>query len=417
MLSVDEALAMVLARAEPLAAQTLSVADAVGRVLAEEIASDIDSPPYDKSTVDGFAVRAADIAGGRREFHVVEEVTAGGWPQRIVGEGQATRIMTGAPLPSGADAVVMVEHTAAGRWNNSTSMQLTDRPVRVGQNIFRRAQSLTQGQIVLRAGQVLRPIEVGLLSEVGRAVVRVIPRPRVAVLATGDELVSPHETPGRGQIRNSNGPMLQALAARAGGQPIDLGVARDQADDLRERIGRGLDADLLVLSGGVSAGVLDLVPRILEEQGVERRFHQVHMRPGKPLWFGERQESGRRTLVFGLPGNPVSSLVCWELFAKPALARLQGLATETEFAGGIESSSLTTFTGVLDAAHQQRGDRPTYWPAFAMRSRGESSLRVRLLNWQGSADLRTLTEANCLVYFPPGDRSYSQDEQVSLRWL
>lgn len=409
MLSVEEALALVLEHTSPLAAQRLAVDLTVGCVLAEDVVSDIDSPPYDKSAVDGFALRSADHAAGQRELRVIEEVTAGDWPRHSVASGAATRIMTGAPLPDGADAVVMVEHTEARRWNDAPVVRLGERPVRAGQNVLRRAQSLQRGQTVLRAGRTLRPIEAGLLSEVGRAEVVVVPRPRVAVLATGNELVPARQVPTRAQIRNSNGPMLRCLAEQAGGIPVELGIARDEADDLRAHIARGLEAHVLVLSGGVSAGVLDLAPRALCDLGVEQVFHQVHLRPGKPLWFGVRSHADATTIVFGLPGNPVSSLVCWDLFVRPALERLQGRPAQ----------GLARATGVLAAPHEHRGDRPTYWPAAAdltARFAGEPQA-VRLLNWQGSADLRTLCDANCLACFPAGDRVYAAGETVSLRLL
>src|SRR5262249_3251912 len=228
----------------------------------------------------------------------IEEVTAGRVPQHAVGPGQATRIMTGAPIPAGADTVVAVERTRALDGNR---VQIDIAP-RAGQNVLRRAQEMARGQALLATGPLLRPQAIGLLAAVGRTEAHVYPQPTVAVLPTGDELVEANETPGPGQIRNGNGPMLLAQAARAGGVPKYLGIARDRLQHLRALIGEGLNASVLVLSGGVSAGKLDLVPGVLQELGVQPHFHKVAMKPGKPIFFGTRD----RTLVFGLPGNPGS---------------------------------------------------------------------------------------------------------------
>jgi molybdopterin molybdotransferase len=245
------------------------------------------------------------------------------------------------------------------------------------------------------------------LAEVGRAKVRAIPRPQVAIIATGDELVDASETPAPGQIRNSNGPLLAGLTAQAGAAVSMAGIARDNAASLRERISSALDSDLVVLSGGVSAGVLDLVPQVLAELGVQQVFHKVNLKPGKPLWFGVRPNEGGRppTLVFGLPGNPVSSLVCFELFVRPAIQKLSGR----------EPAGLTRQPAILTQEHRQRGDRPTYWPAVVSAAGGQT--RVTPLPWKGSGDLRTLTDANALVCFPPGERRFEAGEVLDVLQL
>jgi molybdopterin molybdotransferase len=224
------------------------------------------------------------------------------------------------------------------------------------------------------------------------------------VLSTGNELVPADQTPAAGQIRNSNSPMLAACVRKACAVPLELGIARDERDELRRLIERGLAADVLVLSGGVSAGVLDLVPGVLAELGVEQVFHKVRLKPGKPLWFGvlacapPRQ---RATLVFGLPGNPVSSLVCFELFVRPAIQQLSGRTAATPIK-----------TARLAAEFQHRGERPTYQPAqFCEHAQGAIA---KPLFWQGSADLRTLAAANCLIRFPAGDRHYPAGEAVEV---
>jgi molybdopterin molybdotransferase len=291
MLSVAEALAQVLDRARQLAPVARPIAESLGLVLAEDVTSDVDSPPHDKSLVDGYAVVAADLASGTAELDVVEEVTAGSVPAQLVAAGCATRIMTGAPIPSGADAVVMIERTEALPGDNLGRVRITSDRAAPGQNIMRRAASMARGQTVLAAGSIVRAIEIGLLAEVGRSEVRVIDRPTVAVLATGNELVSHAQVPAAGQIRNSNGPLLAAAAIAAGAVAVELGIARDEPETLRARIGTALASDVVVISGGVSAGVLDLVPGVLAELGVEQVFHKVNLKPGKPLWFGTSSSS------------------------------------------------------------------------------------------------------------------------------
>jgi molybdopterin molybdotransferase len=403
MKSVDEALSLVLQRTVTLAPVQAPVSDVLNLVLAENITSDIDSPPHDKSLVDGYAVCSADLAQNGAELHVLEEVTAGAVPSKTVLPGTTSRIMTGVPIPAGADSVVMLEHTELlDGIGELPQVRILEERVTVGRNIMRRGTSLRSGEVVLSAGSILRPIEIGLLSEVGRTEVAVYPRPRVAVLATGNELVSPDAIPAAGQIRNSNGPMLKALVEQAGATAIDLGVARDEQDELRQLIERGLMADVLVLSGGVSAGVLDLIPHVLAQLGVEQVFHKVRLKPGKPLWFGVLKSPSSEKLVYGLPGNPVSSLVCFELFVRPALDRLAG-----------RSGDRTATTARLTCEHQQRGDRPTYFPAWLQSDHGQRS--VTPVAWKGSADLRSLAAANCLAIFPAGDRQFAAGDEIEVR--
>jgi molybdopterin molybdotransferase len=398
MFSVAEALELVLGECRPLAPVEMPAIEAVDLTLAEEVASDIDSPPHDKSMVDGYAIRAADLVAGRADFEVVEEVTAGAVPAREIAAGQATRIMTGAPIPAGADAVVMIER---GRESGPDRVELSDRPPSPGQNIMRRGTAFVRGTVVVPAGAKIRPLEVAVLCEVGRARVEVVPRPTVSILATGNELVPADRTPAAGQLRNTNGPMLAAAVAKAGGIANLMDIARDERDALAAAISSGLAADVLVLSGGVSAGVLDLVPGVLAELGVEQVFHKVDMKPGKPLWFGVRRRgaAGRQTLVFGLPGNPVSSLVCFELFVRPALARLAGRKDDPKVVPAALTQSFT-----------QRGDRPTYYPARLEFTQG--AFHVTPVAWKGSADLAGLVPANALAHFPAGERQFEAGEIV-----
>jgi len=401
MLTVEQALDAILLRARSRPPCMVPLAVCPGLVLAEEVASDVDSPPHDKALVDGYAVMSSDLADGVARLTVLEEVVAGDVPTLQVEPGTATRIMTGAPLPDGADAVVMVEHTRPPDDGHGMLEQvLVECQAQPGQNIMRRATSLARGQVVLRSGQLIRPVEVGLLCEVGRTSVSVVPRVQVAVLPTGNELVPADQCPGPGQIRNSNGPMLLAAAARAGAEPLDLGIARDERPDLEHRVARGFAADVLVLSGGVSAGVLDLVPGVLAGFGVEEVFHKVRLKPGKPLWFGVLRHEVGEKLVFGLPGNPVSSLVCFELFVRPAVESLMGRTAGPRY-----------LPARLASQFEHRGDRPTYFPARLERDSGGAST-LEPLAWHGSADLRGLAEANALACFAAGDRTYEAGDPV-----
>lgn len=400
MISVAEAQRLVLEQATALAPVRITLTDALGHVLAEAVASDIDSPPWDKSIVDGFAVVAEDLNGGEARLEIVEEIMAGGVPTRQISRGQATRIMTGAPIPEGSDAVVMVEQTevVAGGASRLGSVLVRGVTLEPGRNILRRASAMRRGDEVLRAGAMVRPAEIGLLAEVGRHEVLVHPRPQVAVLATGNELVAHDRVPSAAQIRNSNGPMLCALVSRARSVPRDLGIAADTVESLTRLVRAGLEADVLVLSGGVSAGVLDLVPGVLAACSVQEVFHKVNVKPGKPLWFGVFEEGARRRLIFGLPGNPVSSLVCFELFVRPALRKLCGQA---EVLPSRRSAALVR-------RHIVRGVRDTYVPAVV--SETDEGRTVEPVVWRGSADLRALAEANSLVYFPGGDRTFEPGE-------
>lgn len=404
MISIDQALDHIRAHVRPLLSERLTLGQALGRVLAEDIASDVDSPPHDKSVVDGYAVRSADIAPAETILTVIEEVVAGAVPQRAVAAGMAMRIMTGAPLPEGADAVVMVERTEAigSGAGDLGQVRMQAERIKAGQNIVRRASSMHRGETVLRAGHVLRPMEIGLLAEVGRTEVEVFQRPTVAVLSTGNELVPPGDVPSAGQIRNSNGAMLLAAVRRAGGDEADLGIGRDDRDSLRRLMADGLHCDVLLISGGVSAGVLDLVPAVLAELDVRQVFHKVNVKPGKPLWFGVHEAGGSNRLVFGLPGNPVSSLVCFELFVQPALAALTGHPFQPR----------ATVSARLTADFTQRGDRVAYIPARLHGGAGLAS--VEPLAGQGSGDLRTLTAANALIRFDAGNRTFPSDEIVAV---
>lgn len=401
MRSVQEALEAIAQTVKPLDVRRLPLAECWGLVLAEDVDADLDSPPFDKSLMDGFAVRAADVATGRAELIQTEELTAGRVAERAVEAGQTIRIMTGAPIPRGADAVVQVEQSTISRVGSEIRVSLETTPVSPGRSILKAGASLKLGQRVLSAGRRLRAQELGSLAELGRSVVAVRPAPRVAILATGDELVDVSQTPGPGQIRNSNETMLVAQVRQAGGDTVPLGIARDTEEALREKIQQGLDCDMLLLSGGVSAGTLDLVPKVLQELGVREIFHKVRIKPGQPLWFGAREGC----CVFGLPGNPVSSMVCCEIFARTALRRMQGDA-EPEPA---------IIPAVLDMQFDHVGNRPTYHPARLEFTRYGPV--VHIIPWVGSADLCATVAANAMAVFPAGDLNYIAGTTVDvIRW-
>ena len=403
MLTVAEAIAAISAQVKRLSAVRARLADALGCVLAEDALADLDSPPFDKALMDGFAVRSADVAAGATTLRIIGEIMAGQVSPKPLGRNEAIRIMTGAPIPEGADAVVPVEETRLLE-KQSCSEVIIEGAAGAGRSILQRGASLRRGDRVLRAGCRLRAQEIGALAELGRAEVSVFPAPRVAVLATGEELVDIAETPGPGQIRNSNEAMLVAQMRQMGAEPVPLGVARDNVADLREKISRGLNCDMLLLSGGVSAGKLDLVPSVLAELGVRQVFHKVRVKPGQPIWFGVCDSqtdrpltSGRDTpcCVFGLPGNPVSSMVCCELFVRTAIRRMTG----------IEPAEATPIRARLMCEFSSSGNRPTYHPARWELT--DAGAVVEPVKWAGSADLAATTGANGLVLFPEGGRSYS----------
>lgn len=389
-LAVEAALEKVLRQARRMPPQTASLTSGLlGLVLAEDVCADRDSPPFAKSLVDGFAVRSHDRSPERR---VVMEVLAGATPQRELATNEAARITTGAMLPPGADAVIMQEHVEPAGLD---SIRLLSE-VRPGQNVLPQGAEMRQGEMVLGVGTLIRPQEIGVLASLGKTAVTVFRQPIVAILPTGDELVEPGMMPEPGQIRNSNAAMLAALVSRANALPRYLGIARDTPESLRPLIREGLKSDLLVLSGGVSVGPLDLVPRLLAEEGVQLVLHQVALKPGKPLLFGVRDGK----LVFGLPGNPVSSFVGFELFVRPALRVMLGKA-EPHLVF-VEASFTEPF--------HYRTDRPTYYPVKLWLEDGR--WYVRAVRWLGSADLKSLTQANALACLPVGDSQFAPGQTV-----
>ena len=319
-LSVEEALERILATVRVLEPERVPILEALGRVLAEEVVADRNIPPLPNSAMDGYAVRAADVAGVPARLRVIAEAPAGRLCAAEVGPGTAVRIMTGAPIPAGADTVVPFEHTRVVQDESCATIEVL-RETRPGANVREAGEDVRTGQVVLTPGRVLRPQEIGMLAALGRTEVAVIRRPRVAILATGDEVVPPWETPGPGQIRDANSYTVAAQVRQYGGVPLILGIVRDEETLVREGVRRALAerADLIVTSGGVSIGDFDLVKQVLAAEG-EMRFWSLNMKPGRPLAFGV---VGGVPLV-GLPGNPVSAMVATELFVRPAVLKMQG---------------------------------------------------------------------------------------------
>lgn len=405
MLTIKEAEDLIDARARRLTPVTVPLAIAWNRVLASPVISDVDSPPFDKSMMDGVALRYSDIEQGTISFRLVARILAGTSEQPVVAEGECASIMTGAPIPRGADTVVMLEETEGNLETIGSTIRISHPPRRSGQNVLPRAATLRSGQQVLPAGHAIRAHDIGPMAEAGASVATVFPAPTLAVLATGDELCPVNQLPKGSQIRNSNGPLLSAMAIPYCESVRDLGIARDQREDLLSKCRDGLAANVLVMSGGVSAGVADLVPGVLKELGVREVFHKVAIKPGKPLWFGVREnDSSTPTLVFGLPGNPVSSMCCFHVFVRRALLKLAGRDP------GMQRACAT-----LEIPHRQTTGRTVFWPSVVSAS--DAGTRLSPLDWKGSADLLTLAKANAFGIFP-GERSeFEKGELLQYVWL
>ena len=360
---------------EPRATLRVSVWNALGFVLAEEIKTDREYPSFDRSTRDGYAVKSAEICAGKN-LRCVGEIKAGDTVREALAPGTCVQIMTGAAVPAGADAIVMIEYT-----QRDCDGVKFERAARAGQNIVPRGSEARAGQTILTPGMRLGYAELALAAQVGAVELKCAKKPRVAILSTGDEVVLIDETPGEFQIRNSNSVSLAAQVRIAGGEAVILGNAADEMRDLRAKIKLGLQEDVLVLSGGVSMGKYDLVETALKEMGAEFHFDAVAIRPGKPAVFG----MCRGVPVFGLPGNPVSTMVTFELFVLPALDLLSG----------AEARPLPLLEARLGEAMQEKPGLAHFLPARAEWHGGAPV--VKALKWQGSGDVAALAQANCFL--------------------
>ncbi len=376
----------------PCAITTVSVWDAPGLVLAQEVKTDREYPPFDRSTRDGYAVRSKEAAPGA-QMKCVGEIKAGDTVSDALAAGTCLQIMTGAAVPAGADAVVMIEHTS-----REGEVVRFDRSAQAGQNIVLRGSEAAAAQTILTRGMRLGYAELALAAQVGAVQLLCAKRPRVAILSTGDEVVLIDETPGEFQIRNSNSVSLAAQVRIAGGEPVVLGNAADRIEDLGAKIERGLKEDALVLSGGVSMGKYDLVENVLKAMGAEFFFDAVAIRPGKPAVFGVCQGKP----VFGLPGNPVSTMVTFELFVAPAIDLLSG----------AQARSLPLVQARLAEALNEKPGLTHFLPA-SVEWRGAGP-EVKAIRWQGSGDIAALAKANCFLVVPADREKIEIGESVSI---
>jgi molybdopterin molybdotransferase len=389
----------------PTETETTDLLSATRRVLAGPIVADRDFPPFPRATRDGYAVRAHDVAQVPAQLRLIGEIKAGGdHPLLTVEPGQAASIMTGAPLPSGADAVVMIEYTSM----TGASVEIK-RSVKSGENFVPRGAEARQGQMLVDRGTRIDHAAVAMAASVGMKSLQVFPKPRIAVLATGDEIVEVDQTPGPAQIRNSNTYSLAAQVQNAGGEPVLLPIAPDERMGLKALIEEGLKSDLLLLAGGVSMGKYDLVEQVLGELNAEFYFTGAQIQPGRPVVFGScrRRRTGvsdppHQVYFFGLPGNPVSTMVTFELFVRPMI----------QAQAGAKPQPLIFLKARLKSDVQTRTGLKRFLPAVLS---GEfEDAEVELWRWQGSGDIAALAGSNCYLVIPPDRERIAAGEPVSV---
>jgi len=384
MLKVNEAISLILAEITPLGVETVGISDSAGRVMAEDLITVRGNPPWDNSAMDGYALQSADVAGASEGspavLKVLYDLPAGGVPKGAVGPGEAVRIMTGAPTPKGADAVVMVERTRQGSDNTVEILA----PAKLGANIRKEGEDFAAGDTVIKAGALIRPAEILMLATIGRAEVKVYRRPRVAVVSTGDELVDISTEPAPGKITNSNGYALTSLARETGAECVNLGIARDDRAVLTEKFTEAAGYDCIISSGGVSVGDYDLVKDVLKDLGSEMKFWKVALKPGKPLAFGI---IGKKP-AFGLPGNPVSSMVAFEQFVRPALLKMSGRSDIFK----------NTFSARLTKTIRKKPGRVNFLRGMLSEKDGEF-LATPLVG-QGSGMITSMVKADIYIIVP-----------------
>ena len=400
MITVEEALDKILSHIQPLGLEKVSLLESQGRVIAEEIHAFRDIPPWDNSGMDGYAVRWEDI--GQASAHqpvrldVIEDLPAGSVSKKTLEKGEAIRIMTGAPLPRGADAVVQVEDTA-----QETHFAQIFRAVLPGENIRKAGEDVRKGDRVISRGDIIRPAEVGMLASVGRAFVAVYQKPLVAILCTGEELVDVDEKLDEGKIVSSNSYTLAAQVKDCGAIPIQLGIARDRKEEIEDKLRQGIRADVLISSAGISVGDYDLVKDVLKDLGMEMVFWKVAMKPGKPLAFGT---IGGKP-AFGLPGNPVSSMVSFEQFVRPSLLKMMG----------HRQILRPTIEAILKEDVQKEPGRRHYIRARV--SFEKDHYFVTTTGAQGSGILKSMVKANGLVIIPENREEVKAGEKVLVQLL
>jgi molybdopterin molybdotransferase len=412
MLSVEEALEKVLQEIDIIETETVPILESTGQVLAADVRSNINVPPLDNSAMDGYAVLAADTRGASQEvprsLRVIDTVMAGAISYREITTGTAIRIMTGAPVPAGADAVIQFENTdeeqrKAANPNRPPETVGIMCEARPGQNIRRAGESIAAGSTILKKGAVIRPAEIGVLASVGLSRVQVIRRPVVAVLSTGDELTEVGSPLPEGKIYDSNLYSIAALVKRYGGVPLVLGIARDNEAELVARLKEAQDADMLLTTGGVSMGDYDMVKEILARDG-RMVFWKVRVKPGKPLAFGKIKGRHKDIPHLGLPGNAVSCMVSFELFVRPAILKMMGK----------QNLNKPTVEAILEDSLSNKEDRRLYDRAVVARRNGH--YYARLTGPQGSGILTSMSQANSLVLIPEGE-TFRKGETVQALML
>ena len=397
MITVDQALTIVLDQVETLGSESVAIEQAHRRILAEDIRADMDLPPFDRARMDGYAVRSSDVSTAPVKLRLIGEIAAGAQFEHRVNAGEAVKIFTGAPVPGGADAVQKVEVTRA----NGNSIEILE-SVTPGQFITPHASEVASGETVAEGGREIGPAEMAVLASFGYASVRVGRRPRVAVISTGSELVEVSSKPSGAQIRNSNSYTLAAYAERAGAIVDLLGIVEDTPEATRVGLNRAADNhDIVITSGGVSMGDYDLVKAALKEIGAEIYFDRVIIRPGKPIVFGRRGE----TYFFGLPGNPVSTSVTFNVFVRPAIRKMQG---ET-------SPSFETVSAQLSRTVKDSSSRRSYLPARFFTQKGRAM--VEPLKWGGSSDFVAFMQANALIVVREDVHEIAEGELVDFLLL
>jgi molybdopterin molybdotransferase len=401
MVKVNEALRIILELITPLSYEEVKLFCCLDRVLAEDIYAEIDVPQLDNSAMDGYALRSDDTREASRNnpknFEIIETVRAGFLPTRKVGKQQATKIMTGAPMPDGADSVVMVENTE----KEGKAKVKIFKEVNWGDNVRRKGEDIKEGELVIKKGAVITSAHIGILASLGRAKVKVTRKPRVAVVVTGDEVVDIEDEFKKGKLRSSNTYTLYSQIIKAGGVPENLGIVPDEPFRLEERIAKGLDCDLILTSGGVSVGEYDLVKFILARMGTEIKFWKVAMKPGKPLVFGLIKGKP----IFGLPGNPVSSMISFEVFVKPAILKMLGrLDDDYKEVDAVLEEDLKKKTGMR------------YF--LRARTRWEDGVYfTHTTGPQGSAILKSMALANSLIILPEEEEYVEKGRRVRVRFL
>jgi molybdopterin molybdotransferase len=402
MTSADQALQIVLDNVAPLGVERLSITAALGRVLAEEVHSPRDIPGFDNSAMDGYAVRAADVAAASEvrpvRLEVLETVAAGMMPSRQVAPGQAVRTMTGAPIAAGADAVVPVERTRS-EGNSVEVMAVAE----AGAFVRPRGEDLRRDELVMSAGKTLSPSDLGMLAALNRSMVDVWRRPRVAIVATGDELVDVDQIPSGAQIVNSSAYALAGAIREAGGEPVMLKVARDTPEEVRARLAEALAFDVVLSTGGVSVGQFDHVKGMLDELGLRQLFHGVAQKPGRPLKFGT---IGDRP-IFGLPGNPVSTMVCFYLYVRPALLRMSGVGAAE---AGLRRVTVRCATEIRLAANLTEFVR-------VRLERRDGEVYATPTGYQGSGVLSSLSRADALLIGPAAVTILKAGDQATVLLL